>query len=162
MLLRLLEVEMKKLLSLMSLFGVFLLVSGFTQPHQNLIQGSSAKSLKGRIGVGKALGYSCQVKIVSSSQKGLYSPIFMVEFAYVNKFVSKNNKTIEKLYPVKEYFNLEQYGENDAFFGRKLNQQLAANQQPTTLQVFKDPRTLKYKAIYYNGSHLVCDQMTTF
>lgn len=153
---------MKKLLSLMSLLGVFLLFSGFTQSHQNLIQGSAAKSLRGRMSVGKALGYNCQLRIVSSSEKGLYSPIFTVEFTYVNKFVSKENRNLEKLYSVKEYFKLEQYGENENYFGRKIHQQLGANQQPTTLQVVKDARTLRYKAIYFNGSHLVCDQMATF
>lgn len=153
---------MKKLLSVMSLLGVFLLVSGFTQSPQGLIQDSAAKSLKGRIGVGKALGYACQLKILSSSEKGMYSPVFTVEFSYVNKYVSKSDKTLVKLYPVKEHFRLERYGENETFFGRKLNQQLAANQQPTTLQVFKDPRSQKYKAVYFNGTHLVCDQMITF
>lgn len=153
---------MKKILSLTALLGVFLLASGFTHTQPNLIQNSNAKSLKGRIGVGKALGYTCQIKIIDSSSAGLYSPVFTVEFSYVNKFVSKSDKSLVKLYSIKEIFRVERYGEDENFFGRKLNQQLQANQQPTTLQIFKDVRSQKYKAIYYNGSHLVCDQMATF
>lgn len=153
---------MKKMLSLMALLGVFLLASGFTHTQPNLIPNSNSKSLKGRIGVGKALGYACQIKILESSSSGLYSPVFTVEFSYVNKFISKTDRSIVKLYSVKETFRVERYGEDENFFGRKLNQQLVANQQPTTLQIFKDVRSQKYKAIYYNGNHLVCDQMATF
>lgn len=153
---------MKKMLSLMALLGVFLLASGFTHTQPNLIPNSNSKSLKGRIGVGKALGYACQIKILESSSSGLYSPVFTVEFSYVNKFISKTDRSIVKLYSVKETFRVERYGEDENFFGRKLNQQLVANQQPTTLQIFKDVRSQKYKAVYYNGNHLVCDQMATF
>lgn len=153
---------MKKFISLISLMFVFVFFSGFTSSNTVMDINSKSKTIKGKIGVGKALGYACQLKIVSSGVSGLYSPIFTVEFSYVNKFISKSDKNLTKLYNVKEYFNLEQYGENETFFGRKLNQNVAANQQPTTLQVFKDVKTNLFKAIYYNGNHLVCDNMVIF
>lgn len=168
---------MKKLFGLIFLLGMWLFMSGFTSTNTTstiesglaIADSNSLQSktiLKGRVGVGKALGRACEIKVLNNSNRSLYAPAFAVEFSFpVIKFVKNNqtNTNEAKLVKATENFNVEQYGKEESLFGRKINQQLQANQQPTTLQIFKDARTQSYKAIYYNnGRYLVCEKMVIF